>query len=231
MKALLAVILTAGALLTGAARAQDETTALRAAHVTFDEATLRAGARTFAQYCLGCHTLKYLRYSRVSEDLNLSRAQVQDMLMLPANAQFYGTMTNTLRPQEAAKWLGAAPPDLTLEARYRGTDWIYSYLTGFYADPATTSGWNNHVFPHVSMPNVLAPLGGVRDAGGRLITPGAMPPARFDTEVRQLTSWLAYTSDPSRSERYALGRWVLPFLALLTLLTYLLKRAYWRDIH
>ncbi|HKJ22306.1 MAG TPA: cytochrome c1 [Gammaproteobacteria bacterium] len=212
-------------------QAQEAQVSLKSPHYSFDRQTLIRGAKLFVDRCLTCHTLKYLRYSRVGEDLGLSKAQVKNMLMAPANAEYHAGMINTMRPGDATKWLGAAPPDLTLEARYRGTDWIYTYLKSFYVDSSRPSGWNNHVFPHVAMPDVLAMLGGERDRQGKLIKQGSLNQEQFDQVVADLTAWLQYTSDPSKIQRMSLGPWVIGFLVTLSILTYLLKRVYWRAVH
>lgn len=226
-----AIISLACVMIAGTVRAQEPEVKLQIPQFALTRPTLLRGAQLFVNHCLSCHTLKYLRYSRVGEDLGLTEAQVKRMLMLPANAEYNKTMTNTMQAREAAKWFGTAPPDLTLEARYRGTDWIYTYLKSFYLDTSAPLGWNNHLFPHAAMPNVLAPLGGIRDIQSHLIRQGSLNAEQFDTTVADITAWLKYTSDPSRLQRYALGIWVLPFLVVLSVLAYLLKRVYWRRIH
>lgn len=196
----------------------------------FDKATLREGAVLYAQYCLSCHSLRYLRYTRVARDLNMSKSQVKSKLMLPDGATFDKGMLDTLNPQDAKQWFGITPPDLTLEARYRGADWIYTYLHSFYLDSSRPTGWNNHLFPNVSMPNVLAAESGQRDANGNVITKGTVSPAQYDHIVAAITAWLQYTSDPSIIGRRALGPYVLGFVAVFSLLAFMLKRAYWRDV-
>lgn len=216
---------------TGTAQGQESQVKLQVPHYSFERQTLLRGAKLFVARCLTCHTLKYLRYSRVGDDLGLSKARVEKMLMVPDNARYNATMTNTMPKKAAAKWFGTAPPDLTLVARYRGTDWIYTYLKSFYLDPSRPLGWNNHVFPHVAMPNVLAMQGGERNKEGKLVKKGSMSPEQFDKMVDDLTAWLQYTSDPSKIQRMALGPWVIGFLVILSVLAYLLKRAYWRAVH
>jgi ubiquinol-cytochrome c reductase cytochrome c1 subunit len=200
-------------------------------HYTFDRDTLLRGAKLFVSHCLTCHNLKYLRYSRVGDDLGLTKDEVESMLMTPNGAEFNKGMLTTMNPDDAADWFGTAPPDLTLEARYRGTRWIYTYLKSFYLDPDQPLGWNNRLFPRVAMPNVLASLSGVRDAQGNVIDRGSMTPRQFDQAAADLTAWLQYTSDPSRLLRDALGPWVIGFLVIFSLLAYWLKCAYWRDVH
>lgn len=226
-----AVFLALCCIVIGSAHAQEPQVELQSPHYSMDRQTLLRGAKLFVARCLTCHTLKYLRYSRVGDDLGLSKDQVEKMLMVPANAKYNATMTNTMPDDDAAKWFGVSPPDLTLEARYRGTDWIYTYLKSFYLDPSRPSGWNNHVFPHVAMPNVLAIPGGERDKSGKLVKKGNMSPEQYDQLLSDLTAWLQYASDPSKIQRMALGPWVIGFLVILSVLAYLLKRVYWRAVH
>jgi len=129
-----------------------------------DLASQQRGARTFVNYCLNCHTAKYMRYNRLT-DLGLTDAQIRDNLMFTTD-RIGDTMTVAMRPADAKAWFGVAPPDLTVEARVRGADWLYNYFLGFYRDETTPSGWNNVVFPNVAMPHVLAELAGTN----RLVT-------------------------------------------------------------
>jgi ubiquinol-cytochrome c reductase cytochrome c1 subunit len=129
-----------------------------------DRASQQRGARIFVNYCLNCHTAKYMRYNRLT-DLGLTEAQIRDNLMFAAD-KIGDTMTIAMRPADGKAWFGVAPPDLTVEARVRGVDWLYNYFLGFYRDEGTPSGWNNIVFPNVAMPHVLAELSGTN----RLVT-------------------------------------------------------------
>jgi len=124
-----------------------------------DEASLQRGARNFVNYCLTCHTAKYMRYNRLT-DIGLSEAQIASNLMF-ATDKIGDTMTVAMTPAEGKAWFGAAPPDLSVEARIRGHDWLYSYLLGFYRDEKSATGWNNLVFPNVGMPHVLWQLSGI----------------------------------------------------------------------
>jgi len=116
------------------------------------------GLRTFVNYCLNCHSARYMRYNRLT-DLGIEIAMIQDNLMF-AGAKVGETMTVAMTHADAKAWFGVAPPDLTVEARVRGADWLYNYFLGFYRDAAAPSGWNNLVFPNVAMPHVLAGLSG-----------------------------------------------------------------------
>lgn len=210
---------------------EDDGVKLLKPHYDLNRETLSRGAKLFTHNCLGCHSLKYLRYNRVADDLGMTKNEVESSLMTPRGAEYNKGMISNLDGDDAAKWFGTAPPDLTLESRYRGRDWIYTYLKGFYLDRDQPLGWNNHLFPKVAMPNVLAPLGGVRDARGDLLENGSVTPQQFDQAVSDLTAWLQYASDPSILKRQKLGPWVIGFLVVFSVFAYLLKRAYWRDIH
>ncbi len=121
--------------------------------------SLQRGARTFVNYCLNCHTARYMRYNRLT-DLGIDTAMIQDNLMF-ATDKIGETMTVAMTPKDAKAWFGAPPPDLTVEARIRGVDWLYNYFLGFYQDDSSASGWNNLVFPNVGMPHVLWEQSGV----------------------------------------------------------------------
>ncbi len=123
-----------------------------------DDESLQRGARNFVNYCLNCHSAKYMRYNRLT-DLGLDLSMIEDNLML-ATDKIGNTMTVAMAPADGKAWFGAPPPDLTVESRVRGRDWIYNYLLGFYRDEGTPSGWNNIVFPNVAMPHVLWELSG-----------------------------------------------------------------------
>ena len=199
-----------------------------------DKASLQRGFKSYIDNCLGCHELKYQRYNRTFKDLDISDA---DGL---ANWMYTGEkigdhITNTMPKKEAAKWFGTAPPDLTLEARLRSPDWIYTYLRSFYVDPERPFGVNNKVFKDVGMPHVLQNLQGVRtkDEHGNLgpATGGSMTEEEYDNYVRDLVNFLEYTGEPSKLEREAMGTWVLGYLAIRFIFSYFLKKEFWKDVH
>lgn len=211
-----------------------------------DKASLQSGAQLFMNYCLGCHQTQYQRYQRTFEDLGIPLELGQ------ANLQFTGEkpgehIKNAMPSESAAKWFGAPPPDLTLVARVRGADWIYTYLRTFYADDSTTFGVNNLVFPNVGMPHVLQELQGIpkktsekmlvdgeiveRYVGLKSDGSGELSPAEYDTAVLDLVNYLVYIGEPSRLQSEDIGRWVMIFLLVLLVLVYLLKKDYWRDVH
>ncbi|GAB3728272.1 cytochrome c1 [Luteimonas pelagia] len=209
-----------------------------------DRVSLQRGAALYMNYCSGCHSLKYMRYSRIGEDLGLTEEQVQSSLNF-TGAKYGEQVLTSMRAEDAQEWFGQAPPDLSLVARVRGADWIYTYLKSFYLDDTRPLGWNNTVFPNASMPNVLWELQGLQRAehgeateGGErpvehlvLAEPGSMGPAEFDQAVRDITAFLEYAGEPAALKRQSMGVWVVLFLAFFTFLAWLLKREYWKDVH
>ena len=182
-----------------------------------DTASLQNGAKLFMNYCSGCHAIGFMRYNRIAEDLNLSDSLVAEYLMFTGENP--GETITTAMPKEGAvKWFGTAPPDLSLVARAKGTDWIYTYLRGFYEDDSKVFGVNNKVLENASMPDVLWSL-----KEGR-------PEAEFDQDVRDITNFLDYVGEPAKLIRTKLGVWVLSFLGVLLVLAYLLKKEYWKDV-
>lgn len=205
-----------------------------------DQASLQRGARLFFNYCVGCHSLKFQRYSRMAEDLGLTEKEVTDNLDF-TGAKFGEPVISHMPEEMAKQWFGKAPPDLSLEVRARTADWVYGYLNSFYVDPSRPVGWNNTVFPNASMPFPLWELQGVQTAVKKpgseevekleLSQPGRMTPAQYQQAARDLTNFLAYVSEPAALQRHAYGVWVILFLAFFTLLAYALKKEYWKDVH
>lgn len=199
-----------------------------------DKESLKNGFKTYINYCLGCHQLQYQRYNRTFTDLGIEEADGV------ANYMYTGEkigdhITNTMPAKEAAKWFGTAPPDLTLEARLRSPDWIYTYLRSFYMDSKRPFGVNNKVFKDVGMPHVLQDLQGVSsiDEHGK-VTPamgGSLTAEEYDVVVRDLTNFLEYVGEPSKLERESMGYNVLIFLFIFFILSYFLKKEYWKDVH
>jgi ubiquinol-cytochrome c reductase cytochrome c1 subunit len=222
-----------------------------------DKAALQRGAALYMNYCSGCHSLNYQRYSRTAEDLGLTQEEMEQNLIF-SDAK-YGENINTgiANHADAEKWLGKAPPDLSVVARTKaqGADWIYGYLKSFYVDESRPTGWNNTVFPGASMPNVLWEMQGVQHAltepkhgnepchggeyqGGCISgftipaeQKGSVEPEEFDRAARDISAFLAYVGEPAAIQRESLGVWVVLFLAFFTFLAYLLKSEYWRDVH
>ena len=211
-----------------------------------DNASLQRGAKLFMNYCLGCHQMQYQRYERTFRDIGIPTEIGQEQLIFDGS-KVGSHIKNAIDKDDAAKWFGAAPPDLTLVARVRGTDWIYTYLKSFYKDESRPFGVNNVVFPSVGMPHVLQELQGLPtpiteevEEHGQTVTKvvgvetdgsGEMSVDEYDRAARDLTNFLAYVGEPSRLESEALGLKVIGFLVILFILAFMLKKEYWRDVH
>ncbi len=199
-----------------------------------DKESLKRGFESYLNYCLGCHQLQYQRYNRTFADLGISDEEGLEKWM-PTGEKVGDHITNTMPAKDAAAWFGSTPPDLTLEARFRSPDYIYTYLRSFYVDEKRPFGVNNKVFKDVGMPHVLQDLQGVRtmDEHGELseATGGTMTAEEYDAFVRDLTNFLEYTAEPNKLERQNMGYWVIGFLFIFLIFAYLLKKEYWRDVH
>ena len=212
-----------------------------------DKDSLRNGARLFVNYCLSCHSAAYMRYNRMGQDLGLTDAQVKENLMFAAE-KVGETMTIAMPAKEAKAWFGTKVPDLTVVARARGADWLYSYLRGFYLDGSRPWGVNNTVFKDVGMPHVLWELEGLKKpiiemrknhegkdephiVGFEQVMPGKLSKAEYDKAVRDLVNFMVYMGEPAKLKRYTIGVWVLLYLAILFVVAYALKKEYWKDVH
>ena len=246
---LIATVMPMGALAAGIGFPLDR------APVDFEnKASLQRGAQTFMNYCLGCHSADYHRYNRMAIDLDLTEDQVRENLIFTTDASGEPTKVGSLiennMPDEYAKQVfGVVPPNLTLIAKSRGADWLYTYLRTFYLDSSReTVGVNNKVFPDVGMPHVLWELQGWQKpiyekatdshgeehkqfVGFEQVTEGKLSPKEYDKLVGDLVNFLAYLSDPYNLQRERTGMWVLAFLVLLAIFAYILKKEYWRDVH
>ena len=200
--------------------------------------SLQRGARTFVNYCLNCHSANYMRYNRLL-DIGLTEKQIADNLLF-ADGKVGDQMKVAINKGDAKKWFGVAPPDLSVEVRARGADWVYSYMRGFYRDESSATGWGNCVFDpvscKVSMPHVLYELQGVQAMNHEtheltLTKPGRLSVSEYDSFIGDLTNYMAYMAEPAKQQRNHLGWFVLLFLGVLLVLTYKLKKAYWKDIH
>ena len=210
-----------------------------------DTASLQRGAKLFFNYCVGCHSLKYVRYSRIAEDLGLSEQDVMDNLNF-TGAKFGETVVSHMPEDSAKEWFGKAPPDLSLEVRAKGQDWVFNYLNSFYLDPSRPVGWNNTVFANASMPNPLWELQGERRPvytkveqhghetevfkGWEQVTPGTLTPVQYDNAVGDLVSYLQWMAEPAQNTRIRIGVWVLLFLAMSVVFVWRLNASYWKDV-
>ena len=207
-----------------------------------DKGSLRRGAHTFVNYCLSCHAASYMRYERMAADLEIDTPTLVDNLMF-ATDKPGELMTINMASEDAKAWFGVVPPDLSLTARSRGPDWIYTYLRSFYRDETTPTGWNNTLFPSVAMPHVLYEWQGLREAhfdesqgvsefsGFEQIVSGEMSETTYDEAISDLTNFMVYLAEPAKLVRYDIGFWVMGFMLVFIGLTYALKKEYWRDIH
>ena len=223
-----------------------------------DKASLQHGAKLFVNYCMGCHSAKYSRWERVARDLKMPAGMVMDNLVFAD--QKIGSLMSIAMPADKAKvWFGAAPPDLTLVARARSSEWVYTYLRHFYKDPSRPFGVNNKVFKDVGMPHALLDVQGLQECApgpvhaanggikrdpltraeileddcGRysLVTEGTMSPEEYDEAVYDLVNFLTYIAEPMAEDRQRIGIYVLLFLAFLFIWVWLLNREYWKGIH
>lgn len=211
-----------------------------------DQPSLQRGAKLFMNYCLGCHQMQYQRYERTFRDIGIPTEVGLEQLIFDGS-KVGSHITNAITKDDAAKWFGAAPPDLTLIARVKSPDYIYTYLKSFYKDESRPFGVNNIVFPSVGMPHVLQELQGLptpitKEVGehGHTVTKviatetdgtGELSVDEYDQAARDLTNFLEYVGEPSRLESEALGIKVIGFLIILFILAFMLKKEYWRDVH
>ncbi|OJW55284.1 MAG: cytochrome c1 [Thiobacillus sp. 65-1059] len=206
-----------------------------------DQDSLQRGARMFVNYCLNCHSAGSMRYSRL-QDLGLTEDQIKENLLF-AGEKPGETMTVGMTKADGKAWFGATPPDLSVIARSRGADWLYTYLRGFYRDDTRATGWNNTVFDKVGMPHVMWNLQGemvprYKKEGEHevidrleLAKPGSVTLAEYDAMVGDLVNYLVWMGEPAQVQRKQLGVIVLIFLAVFFVVAYYLKKEFWKDIH
>ena len=198
-----------------------------------DNLSLQRGAKIFTNYCLNCHSAKYMRYSNL-QDIGLSAETIKNDLLFTGN-KIGDTMSVNMSMKDSKKWFGAAPPDLSVVARSRGADWIYSYMRGFYRDPTRPMGWNNTVYVNSAMPHILWELEGEKILNPKTkklekFSSGKLNAKEYDATIADLTNYLVYMSEPDQLKRKKMGYYVIGFLLLLLFLTIKLKKEYWRDI-
>lgn len=204
--------------------------------------SLQRGAKHFVTYCLGCHSVKHIRYLRIAIDANIDKKKMlQDIA--PEGANIYDQLHSAMNGHDAEKWFGTQPPDLSLIARSRGADWLYSYLKSYYIDPKSPRGVNNLVFKDTAMPNPLWQLQGEQHAehkktiwGDEYIKlvikePGTLSEGEFDIFANDLVNFLVYVGEPVQLERQRIGKYVIFFILMFLVVAYLLKKEYWKNIH
>ena len=211
-----------------------------------NQTSLQRGAKTFVNYCVGCHSAAYMRYNRIGKDLGISDDVLKTNFMFGTD-KVGDTMTIAMRSEDAEQYFGGAvPPDLSVTARARGADWLYSYFKTFYVDESRPVGVNNLQFPDVGMPNIFWQLQGTQrltpnDHGEghhgpsiedlEIIKQGSQSEEEFDQTVRDLVNFMVYLSEPIQLKRTKIGTWVLLYLFVFAVITYMLKKEYWRDVH
>lgn len=212
-----------------------------------DRASLQRGARNFMNYCIGCHSLRFMRYQRMADDLKIPTAVLQANLIPPGSNKLDYILTS-MPAADAQAWFGKVPPDLSLITRSKGSDYVYRLFKTFYEDPNRPSGTDNLAYPSLAMPAVLSELEGVKtavfreqkNAGGGVekvfdhfetVSPGNMTPEEYDGFVRDTVNFLDYVGEPAQVERRSMGIWVVLFLLMLSGFAWLLKKEYWKDVH
>jgi len=209
-----------------------------------DPISIQRGARVFVNYCLNCHSANAMRYNRLAE-LGLTEQQIKDNLLFTAE-KVGDPMTISASRKDQRAWFGVEPPDLSVIARSRGVDWLYTYLRSFYRDEKRPTGWNNLAFPNVGMPHALWQLQGSQalkteseEHEGRKVEhkklvlehPGSLSALEYDKLTRDLVNFLSFMGEPEKTKRSQIGIVVLFFLLLLLVPAWLLKREYWKDVH
>lgn len=253
VSSLLLLLVTA---ITGpiAGHASESAVPLQHANINLsDRASLQNGAKLFVNYCLSCHSAGLMRYERMADDLGIDLSIVQDNMMFTTD-KIGNQMIASMSEKDGKAWFGKSPPDLSVISRARRPDYIYTYLVSFYKDPTTVTGWNNAVLENAAMPHVMYDLQGTQvlahhdesagsdeddshgeDHGGmsmfEMETPGSMSTAEFNKSMQDVTNFLAYMAEPAALKRVSLGFWVMSFLGILLVLTWLLKKEYWRDVY
>ena len=237
MKKLITLLLLTLSLSVGAAEEVDLQTADN--DVT-DKMSILRGAKHFVTYCLGCHSIKQMRYLRVAVDTGMDEKEMLKNIA-PLGASIYDQIHTAMNKHDAEKWFGTQPPDLSLIARVRGADWLYSYLKSYYIDEKRPFGVNNLIFPDTAMPNPLWQLQGEQHAVPRktiygdrvdlvLDEEGTLSEKEYDLLVNDLVNFLVYVGEPVQLERERMGKYVLFFLLMFTIIGYLLKKEYWKDV-
>ena len=216
-----------------------------------DMAALQNGSKLYMNYCLGCHGISQVRYSRL-KDLGLNKDQIKNNLILNNTSTLASPIVASMKKSDSKEWFGKAPPDLSLTARSRssgsgtGADWIYTYLRSYYKDPNQPTGWNNLVYPGVGMPHVLWEMQGIKkasytevqDRGEKRtvfdkfvpVTTGNMTKSEYDNNIADLTAFMVWVAEPSGQFRKRLGVWVILFLSFFAFVAWRLNVAYWKDI-
>ena len=216
---------------------------------TSDKKSLQSGAHIFVNFCMGCHSAAYMRYNRLGKDLGITESVLKENFMFGTD-KTGETMVTSMRTTDAIGFFGVAPPDLSVVARSRGAEWLYTYFMTFYSDPARPFGVNNLRFKDVAMPHVLWELQGIQKPVYESVTledgttidkivalepdpdvPGIQTPEQYKKTVKDLVNFLVYLAEPAKLKRQKIGIWVIIYLFIFLIISYLLKKEYWKDVH
>ena len=212
-----------------------------------NQQSLQRGAKIFINYCLSCHSAAYMRYNRMGQDLSISDDVLKENLMFGAE-KVGDVMSISMRQEDSINYFGVIPPDLSVIARSRGADWLYTYFKTFYKDDSRPFGVNNLVYKDTAMPHVLWELQGEQHLVSKesiaavyydpsysdfleLVSPGKLTEKEYDRTVRDLVNYLVYMGEPIKLKRTMIGVWVMFYLFVFLLIAYMLKKEYWKDIH
>ena len=214
---LLLIVFSSG-LVVGASEGNKEGNFLVAKNDVSDLNSLQRGARNFFNYCAGCHSLKFIRYNQIAQDLTLDESQLmQNLIFTQAKAE--DPVTTNMLPTDSSRWFGKTPPDLSLIARSRGTDQVYNFLRTFYTDPNSPTGTDNQALPGTSMPNIL------------WLVQEQSNEKEFDQFTLDIVNFLDYVSEPIQSERKRIGIWVILFLLIFLVFSYGLYKDIWKEVN
>ena len=183
-----------------------------------DIGSLQRGARNFFNYCAGCHSLKYMRYNQMAEDLDIEENQLIENLMF-TQAATQDPITTSMLPSDGDRWFGKSPPDLSLIIRSRSADHVYNFLRGFTVDESSPTGTDNQVLPGTSMPNVL------------WLVQEQLNHEEFDQFALDIVNFLDYVAEPIQLKRKNIGIWVILFLLIFLIFSYLLYKDIWKEVH
>ena len=209
--------------------------------------SLQRGAKIFINYCLSCHSAAYMRYNRMGQDLSISDDVLKENLMF-GTEKVGDVMNISMRQEDSINYFGVVPPDLSVIARSRGADWLYTYFQTFYKDASRPFGVNNLAYKDTAMPHVLWELQGEQHLVSKesvaavyydpsysdfleLVSPGRLTEREYDRTVRDLVNYLVYMGEPIKLKRTKIGVWVMFYLFIFLSIAYMLKKDYWKDIH
>ena len=214
----LLLIILSSALVFAASEVNEGDYFLKANNDVSDIASLQRGARNFFNYCAGCHSLKFIRYNQIAEDLDLDEVELTQNLIF-TDAKPEDLVTTNMVPADSSRWFGKTPPDLSLITRSRGEDRIYNFLRTFYEDSNSPTGADNLVLPGTSMPNIL------------WLVQEELNEKEFDQFTLDIVNFLDYVGEPIQSERKRIGIWAILFLLVFLIFSYALYKDIWKEVY